>query len=272
MDTKNENRVNENSIYIPKPPKTIKRIAAWIVDVILAIVLASLFALLISLAYGYDKYSTRVMEKQIEYGIYVESEKGNITFNDTKYIVVDDISSLSKEEKEQRYKDIAKDQDYVYALYKMNVGQIIISSGAIFLSLFVFEFILPLCLKHGRTIGMRFFDIGYVTYQDIDPSPKNIFVRFLFGKFIIKAFIPYMGIMLIIYNTGFGIMGLIIALMVFIGNIVMLFVTKDKVGVHDYLARMKPVDNSCQIYCKTVEELSKKKIEEDQLTKYKTRF
>ena len=68
------------SIYIPKTPKTIKRLAAWFIDIILIIVVATGIALMTSSIYGYDSYNNKCYQKEIEYGIYVEDPKGEFSF------------------------------------------------------------------------------------------------------------------------------------------------------------------------------------------------
>ena len=45
-------------------------------------------------------------------------------------------------------------------------------------------------------------------------------------------------------------------------NLILSVITPEKRGIHDYIARVKPIDNDCQIYVKSIEELNKLKIQE----------
>lgn len=253
--TKKE-KENYNSIYIPKKPPMVKRFAALVIDVIMVIVLASGIAFLVSKIYNYDKYYNAVYEAQISYGVYVPSDEGTITYNGKTYIICTEDKSLTSEEANARIKALTSDPTFKDNYYKMNLGPIIITSIGLATSLLILEYILPLCLKHGRTLGKFLFNIGYVNEDDIDVTPKNMTIKFLFGKLIVNALIPYTGVLLIIYQTGLVVIGLAFVLGVPIINLIMLLASKDNRLLSDYIGKMKPCDNNCQMYFKTVEELN----------------
>ena len=54
----------KDSIYDSRPAKPVKRIAAWIVDMILMLVVATGIAWLVSLCYGYDNYNLEDIKKE----------------------------------------------------------------------------------------------------------------------------------------------------------------------------------------------------------------
>lgn len=259
----NKKIVENQSMYTPKTPKLIKRLAAWFIDLILILVVATGAALMTSMIYGYDNYNDTCYQKEIQYEIYVEDPEGKVEINDKKYTICYEIEGVSKEEATQRYEELYKDIEYKEAYLKRSQGQVIIITSAIVVSLTILEFIVPLILKHGRTIGMKFFDIGYVTDEGIDTNFKTVFVRFLFGKLVVGALIPYSGIMLsLMMPTYYTLVGFIAIFGVIGINLLLLFTTPEKRGVHDFIAKCVPCDNSCQIYFKTVEELNKAKAEE----------
>ena len=263
MSKQEKNIKIERSIYTPKTPKLIKRLAAWFIDLILILVVATGVALLTSVAYGYDNYNQTCYQKEIQYGIYLEDPDGKITIDEKKYTICYEVEGISKEEASKRYEELYKDLEYREAYTKRSSGQVIIITSAIVVSLTIFELIVPLILKHGRTIGMKFFDIGYVTDEGIDMDFKTQFVRFLFGKLVVGALIPYAGINLaLLMPTQYTIVGIVSVVGVIGLNIFLLFMTPEKRGVHDYIAKCVPCDNSCQIYFKTIEELNKAKAEE----------
>lgn len=262
--SKKQEKINKNvSIYTPKTPKNSKRFVAWVVDMILIIVVATGIAFLTSLLYGYDNYNNACIEKEIEYGLYVEQEKGPISFEGKNYVLITDIEGISEEEVNQRLTNLSKDSEYQEAYQKRSIGPVVIVTTGLFGSLLIFELILPLCLKHGRTIGMRFFDIGYVTDEGIEVGFKQLFIRFLFGKLVVQALIPYAGIMYIIYPSYYTIVGFVALFGVPILNMLLMYITPEKRGIHDFISKCVPVDNSCQIYFKTVDELSRAKAEEE---------
>lgn len=265
MENKKVNKVNYNSIYVPKQAPIAKRIGAFIVDLILVLVIATGLAWATSAIYGYDKYSNKIQESYITYGVLVEDEeKGKIEVNGNKYTYCNEIPSLTQEECNERYKACAKDKDFQEAFQKRNIGMVVIVTTAGFVSLLIYSFIIPLFLKHGRSLGSYLFGIGYVTEDDIEITPKHLLVRFLFGRFIIEVIIPFSGIMYILLQTGFGIVGIIIIAGVVLGNIYTLCFSQHKRGIHDIVAKVKPIDNTCQIYFKTVEELTSNRAREAQ--------
>lgn len=261
----NKNQIvdKKQSIYTPKTPKFIKRLAAWFIDLILIIVVATGVALLTSVAYGYDNYNQICYQKEIQYGIYVEDPEGKIEIDNKNYTICYEVDGIDEKEAAKRYEELYKDLEYREAYTKRSSGQVIIITTAIVVSLTIFEFVIPLILKHGRTIGMKFFDIGYVTDEGVDINFKTVFVRFLFGKLIVGALIPYSGIMLaFLMPTYYTVVGFVAIFGVIGLNIFLFFMTPEKRGIHDYIAKCVPCDNSCQIYFKTVEELNRAKAEE----------
>ena len=257
MKNSNEIRVNINSIYLPKQASFAKRIAAFVIDLIFFLVLTTGFAFAISAIYGMEKYGNQIKDAYVTHEVYVEdNENGNIEYNGKKYVLCDNIETLSKEEIDARHMACGKDINFQSASRMRNYGYIVIFTVAPFIAFLIYDFIVPQFLKHGRTLGAYLFGIGYVTDEDVDVKPKNIFVRFLFGRFIIDVIIPFAGVTYILLPTGFGIVGIVLIVGVVLGNIGALCFTKDKRAIHDIVARIKPIDNSCQIYFKTTSELS----------------
>lgn len=242
------------SIYDPTLPKVTKRIAAFIVDIILEIITATGVGLLVSLIYGYDNYYNKMVDRMLYFGVYVKGDDGALNYCDS---TLDSCKAAMEACK--------NDAAYFDASWGVFIGIILIISIGIAVSLLIYEFILPLILKHGRTIGMRFFGIGYVTEDGIEPPVRNIFTRFLFGKLIMEGLIPFVSLALVIMGTlgaTYGLLGIIFFAIGLLLNIYLLLGTPYKRGIHDVIARMRPVDNSCQIYCKTTEELAEAKAEE----------
>ena len=112
MAEKNKKIDNRNSIYEPKTPKAVKRFAAWVIDIILILVVATGIALFTSMIYGYDNYNSVCHEKEIQYGVYVESAEGILEFNNKKYIVCTDVEGISDEEATARYTALYQDDEY----------------------------------------------------------------------------------------------------------------------------------------------------------------
>ena len=258
MENKSEKKPSFNSIYTPKKPKIVKRFAAWIVDIILIIVVATGISWITSIACNYDKTQTAINEKYVQYDLATYDEKTK------EYIIVTEEEYKANLEYYQGQEaKMAKDEVFLELYAQRNIYLIVIPSVGIFTSLLIFELIIPLILKHGRTIGMRFFGIGYVTEDDLDVGFKQVFVRFIFGKTVLETGIPLAGYFMFILIPGYELIGILLLTLIPLGNLIFSIVEEHKRGVHDYIAKVKPCDNDCQIYVKSAEELAKLRIKEN---------
>ena len=139
------------------------------------------------------------------------------------------------------------------------------------LSLLIFDFIIPMILKNGQTIGKKLFAIGYVSKNEIKVKPIQLFIKFLFGDFIINSVMLIFGIYYMFWGNGY--IGLLILAIVLFGNIISFALSKNRTFLSDGIANMFPIDMQEQMLFDTVEELQKAKAEEAKLyAKNKRRY
>ena len=118
--------------------------------------------------------------------------------------------------------------------------------------------ILPLIFKNGKTLGKKIFSIALITDDEIRVTPRCIFIRSLFGNFLVITMIP----ILLIFTgmtSGGGLLYTLGALAIIIGNIGSVIFTKNHQNIPDLIAKTIPVDATCQIIVDTKEELSELK-------------
>lgn len=128
-----------------------KRFAAALLDFILIATIAVGMAALISLITGYDRANDRLNEIYAEY-----EEKYDI--DRTK-----SVDSLTEEEM-KRYEEadraISQDEEAISAYSLVMNLTLVITSLGILSAVMTGEFIIPLILKNGQTVGKKVFGIG----------------------------------------------------------------------------------------------------------------
>ena len=265
----------------------VKRASALLLDAILLAVLTTGFMFIISLICNYSKEEKLANEYYAEwedfrteyvagvsafYGFeYSENDDGyTIKTSDGKNATLDDVmerldkSGGGDAETAEAYgayldlmervppSKVNKQYRYVYSLLFM------MTSLGILLAYIVLEFIIPIILKNGQTIGKKVFAIALVRNDCVKISVLSLFARTLLGKFAIETMFPVLLIFLFLFGE-MGILAVILFAALTILNVVMFFATKNRTPIHDMLAMTVAVDIKLQMIFESEEELVQKK-------------
>lgn len=141
---------------------------------------------------------------------------------------------------------------YVYSLLFMMV------SLGILLAYIVLEFVIPIFLKNGQTVGKKVFGICLVRTDCVKITTLALFARTLLGKFAIETMFPVLLVFLFLFG-GIGILAIILFAAITILNVVLFFATKNRTPIHDMLAGTVAVDMKLQMIFQSEEELIEKK-------------
>lgn len=161
-----------------------KRISAWLFDGILLTMLAVGFACVLSSVLHYQSYSAAVDQAYAKY-----EARYNISFSmdETQFAAM-------PEEYQQRYTDaynaLIADSDAMYQYNMMVNLTLVITTLGILLSTVVLEFLLPLFLGDGQTLGKKIFGLCLVRTDGVKVNPLQLFARTILGKFAIETMIP----------------------------------------------------------------------------------
>ena len=236
-------------IYDIQKASLLKRFSAFLLDIILLAVLASGFAFLLAWITGIDGYAETLQACYEEY-----EQKYGVDFN----ISAEDFEKLTEEQVElynEAWQAMFRENPDALRAYNMSIMlPILITTFSVLLSFLVFEFIIPLCLKNGQTVGKKVFSLGVVFNNSVRLTNFALFVRAILGKYTIGTMFPLLLVMLVIYGQ-MGILGLIVAAAVLIFQIVLLIVTKNNCFIHDVLASTVVVDLQSQMVFETTQEL-----------------
>ncbi len=225
-----------------------KRISAFIFDLIITMTLTVAFGAVISFISGYDKHYEACVSVITRY----EKE-----YDLSYYIDENEFTSLSESDRlsyEKMCDAIAKDEDFIYHNhYYFNLSLLIISLG-ILLAVLVVDFIFPVFLKDGKTIGKKIFGLGVMRTDHVKVSPLFMFIRTFLGKYTIETMVPVL-LIFMIYFGMVGLAGTVVIIGLLILQIVCMAVTKTNSCIHDLFAGTVVIDFPAQKIFDTKEEL-----------------
>lgn len=241
----------------------LKRISAFILDVILLAVAITGFAFFLSAVTGFDSYKERLSEIEVSYW----AQYGVEDPNNDKSISLSEYEAFTDEQKknyELASEALSKDAEANHA-YGMIVNlTLVITSISILLGYLLLEFAVPLMFKNGQTIGKKIFGIALMRTDGVKINTVMLFVRTVLGKYTIETMIPVLIIIMTFFGSA-GIVGLAVLLLIGVLEIVMLCITKTRSCIHDLLAYTVAVDMQSQMIFESPEALLeyKKKLHAD---------
>ncbi|MBQ7398307.1 MAG: RDD family protein [Clostridia bacterium] len=238
----------------------LKRVSAFLLDMILLLILITGFAFVMSVVTGYDGYNERLEAVEQTY-----EEKYGVSFD----ISEEEYNKMTEDQRkyfDEAYAEFAKDKDALY-LYNMQFNLILmISTVSILLAYVVLELILPLVFKNGQTVGKKIFGIALVHTNGVRLSTLALFVRTVLGKFTLETMIPVYIFIMAVFGT-LGLTGTIMLLLILVLQIGVILITKTNSCIHDLLANTVAVDLSSQMIFDSVDDMNeyKKKIHAEQV-------
>ena len=225
-----------------------KRLSAALFDGIILFTVIVGMALLLSALLHYDTHVQRMDELESKY----TAEYG-INFD----ITAEELKALSEEELEAyRAADAAysQDPDVIYTYNMMISLAFVIVTFAILLGYLLWEFLIPLLLKNGQTVGKKLFGIGVMRVDGVRLPPVLLFARTVLGKFTIGTMIPVYVIIMIIFGR-LGMFGTVIIGALLLVQAILFFGTRDHTPIHDKLAGTVTVDLASQMIFESPEAL-----------------
>ncbi len=238
----------------------LKRVSAFLLDMILLLILITGFAFVLSLVTGYDGYNERLEAVEQEY-----EDKYGVSFD----ISEEEYNKMPEEQRkyfDEVYTEFSKDEEALY-LYNMQFNLILmISTVSILLSYVVLELILPLVFKNGQTVGKKIFGIALMHTNSVRLTTMALFVRTILGKFTLETMIPVYIFIMAVFGT-LGLTGTIMLLLILVLQIGVILITKTNSCIHDLLANTVAVDLSSQMIFDSVDAMNeyKKKIHAEQV-------
>ncbi len=225
----------------------LKRVSAWMFDVIMLVIMTVGIAFVMSALLGYDNYQATVDQAytnyETEYGVSFDIGDGYYELSDEERVKYDDA-----------YKALTSDAEAMYA-YNMVVNlTLVIISVSILVSHVVLEFIMPMVIGHGRTMGKRIFGLAVCRTDGVKVTGPIMFIRTILGKYTFETMVPVLIIIMIFFNM-LGFEGTLVLGLILLLQLGLLIFTKTNSLIHDALAKTVVVDYASQLIFEDEDEL-----------------
>ena len=232
-----------------------KRISAALFDLILLCIAAVGFALVLSTLLAYDAQLDALDDIKVAYE---EAYTVNADEYEVKLeIAYSEYEALSAEQKEiyqNAYNAFSSDATANYLSAKLLNLSLLITSFAILLSYLAVEFVVPLLIGNGQTLGKKIFGVALMREDGVKVSPVILFVRTILGKYAVETMVPVFVVMMILLQT-MGMVGVIVLGGLLVLQIVLMLKSPARTPLHDKLARTVCVDLASQRIFDTPEEM-----------------
>lgn len=237
----------------------LKRISAYILDMILVMILATGFACLFSWMFGYAQHETMLDERRDFYIEKYDLEEYANGFELTE----EEYNKLSDAQKEAYIAattEFEKDAEANHAWGMMISLTFLILTLSILLTYLVLEFAIPLFLGGGMSVGRKVFSVGIMHENHVKVKPTALFVRSILGKCTVETMVPLYLVLLILFGE-LGIVGTVVLIGMLALQLILVFTTKTHATIHDLLAHTVAVDYSSQMIFEDEEALLRYKSE-----------
>ena len=229
-----------------------KRAAAFLVDMVCMAILMSGLLSALSSATGYDGKAQQLEDKYnayaAEYGVSLR-------------ITEEEFNAMSKEDQEKfnaAYEALTQDAEALEIYQSVFRLSLICLSLSIFIAVLLVEFIVPLLLKEGRTLGKRIFGLCVVHTNCVRMNVGSMLLRSLLGKYAIEIMAPVL-IMMLLYYGAVGVPGAAMLMVLVFAQIIIIVSTKNNQLLHDLLAQSVVADYQSQPIYASLDELNASK-------------
>lgn len=227
----------------------LKRVPAWLLDIILLITVATGFLTLWSQVFDVmphvEKLSGIVEKYEAEYG-------GQLSMSVEEYEKLTAEEKLAADEISLEIdKALNQDPEALKALETVATYIFAMLSLSVLCAYVILELLIPLWLKNGQTLGKKCFGVALMRKDGIKVTPFMMFARTVLGKCTVETMIPVLALVLMLLNIAGPIFWLGVA--VLLAQIIVPLATRDKTALHDLMACTVAVDLSSQMIFDTPE-------------------
>lgn len=226
-----------------------KRLSAWLFDGMMVAMLAVGFGFLLSGLLGYNGYNEKVEQAYAKY----EAEYGITSFKITQS-EYQAMSDSQRQNYDAAYQALTADREAMWAYSMVLRLTLVMTSLGIFLAVLIWEFVVPLRLGNGQTLGKKIFGLCLIRNDGVRVNNLQLFTRALLGKFTLETMVPVYIVLMIFWGTT-GVTGTMVLGGLLIAQLVCLAVTRTNSAIHDLLAGTVVVDSGSQRIFRTTEDL-----------------
>ena len=227
----------------------LKRIPAWVLDMILLLVVMTGFLVLWSRVFPVTPH--------------VEEIDGIIAQYEQQYgghwnIPAEEYEKMTDAEKEAAEKisleisnALNQDEAALALLETVAINIFAMLSLSVLCAYVILEFVIPLLLKNGQTLGKKCFGVALMRKDGVKVTPFMMFARTVLGKCTVETMIPLLSAVMLFVGIGGPLFFLGVA--VLLAQIIVPLATRNKTGIHDIMACTVAVDLSSQMIFDSLE-------------------
>lgn len=249
-------------IFDLQKANVLKRLSAYIFDMILLFIIISGVAFFMSAALDYNTHSDRLdgiyKNYELEYGV-------SFDISAEEY---EKLTDLQKQNYENASQAVINDDEAQY-LYSLLINYtLIITTFSILAAYLIVEFLVPLRFKNGQTLGKKIFGVAVMRVDGVKISTPILFIRTVLCKFTVETMIPVILAIMLIFGA-LDITGILVILLILGLQIGLLCATKTNSAIHDAISGTVVVDMASQMIFDTPEALEeyKKKVHAESVAK-----
>ena len=176
-----------------------KRISAYILDCILAVILTTGFASIVSSAADYDSYVKDLNDYKIEYSIKYGIDENKFDISEEEF---NELSPELQEIYEKAHTAYNQDVRVLKTQATMFYLVVMIIALSLLLSSLVVYFIVPLLFKNGQTLGKKIFGLAVMRTHCVKLKPQILFVRSILGLYTMETMVPVLFILMILLRQA----------------------------------------------------------------------
>lgn len=227
----------------------LKRIPAWVLDMILLLVVMTGFLVLWSRVFPVTPHVEEIDEIIAQY----EQQYGG-HWN----IPAEEYEKMTDAEKEAAEKisleisnALNQDEAALALLETVAINIFAMLSLSVLCAYVILEFVIPLLLKNGQTLGKKCFGVALMRKDGVKVTPFMMFARTVLGKCTVETMIPLLSAVMLFVGIGGPLFFLGVA--VLLAQIIVPLATRNKTGIHDIMACTVAVDLSSQMIFDSLE-------------------
>ena len=218
-------------IYDVQKASILKRISAYLLDAILVCILAVGLCYVLSLVLDLNTSISQLNDLTAEF--------------DTTLEVYENFTPEQKENFDNAYEAMLSDERFA-VVYRIFGHTILMLSLGFFVSIFVFEFVVPLVLGNGQTIGKRIFAVGVMHGNGVKIKTPFLFARAILGKYTVETMIPVCCVLMFFF-TSYSLMALVVLVMLALLQLVLVIASQNNTLIHDAISFTVCVDMKSQM-------------------------
>lgn len=229
----------------------LKRLPAWLLDIILLITLATGF--LVAWSYVFE-ITPHIEELSGIIDQYEEQYGGQLSISAEAYEKMTAEEKLAAEQISQQIDQALNQNERALKLLELIASNIFaMLSLSILCAYLILEFLVPLWLKNGQTLGKKCFGVALMRKDGVKVTPFMMFVRTVLGKSTIETMIPVMLLVMVLLGAG-GLM-LLLGVGLLLAQVIIPLATRNKTAIHDMMACTVAVDMASQMIFDSVEDM-----------------